>query len=282
MQNFLDAARNVAGALRGDASDSGSDATQSDVISKKAQQTEAAVSREHRLGMGAPPKKQAQQEEVLAPLDEEEREALVRRMQRRNGGGAYATARLGSAGRDRAMTPMGYPAASNAGHMSPSRQRLDAITARREDELRTLRERAKTSRDRARRAAQHTARLQAAREAAEEARREEARRAAIARQLAQQERERLAAQSARKAVPAIGNIRRAMPPPPTEKALLRKKRQQRPEWGQGHAGGYKLKAQPKPPQPKSKIAFELPGEAPPEQLQGKLWAPMLPGWMQGE
>ena len=202
-----------------------------------------AHSREQRLEMGAPPKKQAQQEEVLAPLDEDERSAVHRRLAAR-GGGPYATSRGFGGGGGGYGT--GRPAPS--GSLSPAKQRAAAQTARREQEIRTAREREVQARKRARHMAAVTARLQAEREAAEDARREEARQALAQRRAMQEERQRLAAEAAsRNNIPTFGStIQRAMPPPLTEKQILRKKRQARPEWGSGHAGGYKLKAQTHP------------------------------------
>ena len=246
MQVFGEA---IAAALRGDASDTSSIASMQPAERKK--QQDAAFDQPARQG-GGPPRKQQQQEEVLAPLDEEERQALRRRLANRGGSGTYATSRPGVKTTS-AYGPMGYgigsarhgPEASPSGFMSPSRQRRQVQTARREQEVRTAREQQRASRERARRAALHAAQLQQAHEEEEERQRQKAREELAARRQQQQERAALvAAQSARRVapVPTFGNnIRRAMPPPPTEKALLKKKRQARPEWGTGHAGGYKMK-----------------------------------------
>ena len=60
------------------------------------------------------------------------------------------------------------------------------------------------------------------------------------------ERTYLATQSARvKGLPPM-NVAKAMRPPPTNRVAKAKRRAQRPEWGQGHAGGARLKKDIRP------------------------------------
>ena len=190
----------------------------------------------------------------------------MRRRLAARGSGAYATSRAGG------THGYGTSRAFNSGALSPSRQRIAAMTARREQEMKTAREREQRARAHARQMAAVTARLQAAREAAEEARREETKRAIAASRQEHEERLRIAAEAARKNnIPALGrNIQRAMPPPPTEKQLLRRKRRDRPEWGSGHAGGYKLKAAQRP----TSAAQQ---QQPQQRSQRQCWEPPMTG-----
>ena len=170
-----------------------------------------------------------QQEEVLAPLDEDERQALRRRLVgNRGGSGAFATSRPGGK-----ASLAGYGSARDGGElpptgfMSPVKQRIQAQTARREQEVRTARDNEKKARERARRAAFNAAKQREQQQREYDAQQEEARQTLATRRQFQQERARVAADLASKVnVPAFGTkLARAMPPPPTEKALLRKKRQ---------------------------------------------------------
>jgi hypothetical protein len=262
MNVLFEAGKSVASALRGENfSDTSStrDVPTSASSEKKKAWEEGRLKAQSKLaGQGGPPRKQMQQEEVLAPLDDDEREALHRRLANR-GVGSYATARAGKGyvvGYTTGFSARGDP--SSSGYLSPTRQRMQAQTARREQEIRTAREREYQARERARKAALHTARLQAAREAAEAERREEARQALAARRQYQQERNRVAKESARRAnIPSLGgSIQKAMPPPPTEKQVAKKKRQMRPEWGTGHAGGHRMMAVRAPKQRSPSPTFE--------------------------
>jgi flagellar biosynthesis GTPase FlhF len=241
MQVFLEASARIAAALTSDVGSETSSTAQMSVRASK-----VGMTPEQRLGLGAPPRKQMQQEEVLAPLDEDERSAVRQRFAAR-GTGAYATSRGGGGGAFGSSSSCYSGRDAPSGSLSPAKQRLAAATARREAEVRTAREREGQVRQRARMMAALTARRTAEREAAEAARREEARKAFAEKMREQEERKRQVADQQRQmAIPGFGStIARAMPPPLTEKQILRKKRQARPEWGCGHAGGYKLKAEPR-------------------------------------
>jgi hypothetical protein len=215
------------------------------------------------------PAKQTQQEEVLAPLDDNERAAQQWRQHGQHGAGRFATARPGSTAAKCAppsydaaaaldgelAAPTGGPTGTSRGYRkgcagysarpsglhSPTRQRAQALTARCDEEHAARLEWERQQKERARRAAQRAALLATEREKAEEERRQEARREAEQRLAVTAERERVATQSARvRGLPPM-NVAKAMKPVPTMRARAAKKRAQRPEWGQGHAGGTRLK-----------------------------------------
>jgi hypothetical protein len=219
---------------------------------------------------GRPPAKQAQQEEVLAPIDQEERTALVKRFAARGGGGRFATARPGSGiqhasfaeqqgtgrglagdkARGYATQPYhkghaGYSARGNLGYLSPQRQRVQALTERKQEEARQRLAFEREQRERSRIAAQRAAALVLARETEERERREEARRKLAREQQLANERAYHAVQSARKAGLTPLKIGQAMKPPLSEKKKKARKRANRPEWGMGHAGGGRLRCEPK-------------------------------------
>lgn len=221
-------------------------------------------------GGGRPPAKQMQQEEVLAPLDAEERHAQLWR-RANQGAGRFATARPGAsssyvtgthnAGNDGFGETQtgGMPAASGraygkgcagysarggpmpSGSLSPTRLRVQAMTARKAQEDNDRRQWEAHQKERARKAAQRAGAIAAARAAAEEERREAARREIEMRARQAEERAFLATQSARvKGLPPV-NLAKAMRPPPTGRQRAYKKRAARPEWGTGHAGGRVLR-----------------------------------------
>ena len=219
---------------------------------------------------GLPPAKQRQQEEGYAPLDAEERDALNRRLANR-GAGSYATARpgmrqtyggvgstLGSSrvgfaadaqpsGRGYGFGHAGYSARGvPAAPLSPSRQRAQVLTARREAERKQQLHQERARREKARLASLRAGALASARMDEAEQRREEARRALQARAEFNEERKYLATQSARKVQMPKMNVAKAMAAAPTDKQLRAKKLKNRPEWGKGHAGGARMKKDLRP------------------------------------
>lgn len=221
---------------------------------------ETATQRTVVIAAGLPPAKQFQQEETFVAVDEEERRAqIMRRMHQ--GAGRFATARPGTTSSAAASSSAaaiatgaaptasypkgcaGYSArgASNPGYLSPTRQRAQELTSRRQHESALRLEWIRQQKEKARRAAQRAGALAAARAAVEEELRENARREAEERRAEAAERVHLATQSARqKGLPPV-NMARAMKAPPTMRQRNAKKRAQRPDWGQGHAGGRLLR-----------------------------------------
>lgn len=119
---------------------------------------------------------------------------------------------------------------------------MQALTARRQEDNAARLEAERAHRERARAAAQRAAAL-SARQAAEEEEKRQAARAALERQKSlANERAAAATQSARRAgLPPMKNIGLAMKTAPTERAARAKRRKARPEWGQGHAGGARMR-----------------------------------------
>ena len=118
---------------------------------------------------------------------------------------------------------------------------MQALTARRQEDN-AARLEAERASERARAAAQRAAAL-SARQAAEEEEKRQAARAALERQKSlANERAAAATQSARRSgLPPMKNIGLAMKTAPTERAARAKRRKARPEWGQGHAGGARMR-----------------------------------------
>ena len=220
----------------------------------------------------APRKQMQMQEEMVGPFDDRERDAEPRRYTQQHGAGRFATARAGAARGSRGAAPhaggphtddgsstttgssethnstfsgqssrgyakgcAGYSAPS--GYLSPTRQRVQALTARKEQEDAMRRMWAAQQKEKARKAAQRAGALAAAQTAREEERRAAAKRELELKQRDAEERAYRATQSARvKGLPPV-NLAKAMRPPPTGRQRAAKKRAQRPEWGAGHAGG---------------------------------------------
>ena len=123
--------------------------------------------------------------------------------------------------------------------MSPGKaQRLAAQTARREAENRTRRENERAIKERARKAAMRAGQRRTEEEAREKERRKAAREALWAQQEFAEQRDRVAHDLAAKvAIPSLG----ALSMPPTEKQIRRQHSRNRPEWGDGHAGGARMR-----------------------------------------
>lgn len=151
-----------------------------------------------------------------------------------------------SSGYGHGFSARGYSSARvEAGMLTPSQFRQIKASARRESDMRSARATVQQSRERARRAAQQAATRQSAREAVEEARREEARRHIREREKAVATRQDLLAASARKANVQPLSLRKVGG---GKAQSVRSKQhaahQNRPSWGQGHAGGHKISASP--------------------------------------
>lgn len=171
---------------------------------------------------GSPGKKQMQTEERTAPMDDQERRVLAQRLAHRS-----ATAR-----------------AHHASAKSVLSVRSAQRSAREDAEQRAARERVLKQREAARRAA-----LRAAAEHTAELERKEAHlQAELASIKAQKER--LAEMSSRPPpVLPPSNFRRAVLPPPSKAAMRRRATRNRPEWGEGHAGGRIMQARVIRPKP---------------------------------
>lgn len=122
--------------------------------------------------------------------------------------------------------------------MSPGKAaRLAAQTARREAEDRTRREQERVRKERARKLALRAGKQRAEEEAREKDRRRQLREAQWEQQQFVERRDRVAVeQAARANVPSLGMLSL----PPTEKQVRRRKLRNRPEWGEGHAGGHRM------------------------------------------
>ena len=186
------------------------------------------------VGMQPPPrvKKGIQQDEVDI-CDESEMAAVNQRRRPR----ASATSRA-TFGAPPMSAHGAHYSARVARPMSPGKaQRLAAQTARREAEERTRREQERARKERARKMAMRAGKQRAEEEAREKERRRQLREAQWEQQQFIERRDRVAAeQAARAGVPSLG----LLSVPPTEKQIRRRKLRNRPEWGEGHAGGHRM------------------------------------------
>jgi hypothetical protein len=187
-------------------------------------------------------KKAVQQDEANGPLDDAEREVIEQRRRARIAG-TSATARANYHGGGAPLQSAHghhYSARSIVRPASPTKAaRVAAQTARREEEQRTRRENERAQRERARKAALRAAQRRREEEQREREARVEERRARQAAQEYAGQRERMAEESRLRAgVPALNALKIA--PQQTEKQIRRQKRRNRPEWGEGHAGGNRL------------------------------------------
>lgn len=184
-------------------------------------------------------KKGVQQDEVdiSNQRDEAEANAVVERRRPR----ASATSRAALGGAPPMSAHGAHYTARVARPMSPGKaQRLAAQTARREAEDRMRREQERARKEKARKAAMRAGKQRAEEEAREKERRRQAREAQWEQQQFGEMRDRIAAEAAARAgVPSLG----ALSLPPTEKQIRRRKMRNRPEWGEGHAGGNRIRMQ---------------------------------------
>ena len=195
--------------------------------------------------MFAPMRKGQQQEEEGATYDDAEHAAVAERRRGRSAGySATSRAALGGG--------MVMPMSAHGAHYSArvprpmsatKAARVAAQTARREAEARARREHERAERDKARQKALKAAQRRQAEEERERERRQAERAALRAAQEFGEERERVAAEVRERANVPLLNVG---PAAPNEKAARRRRLKNRPEWGEGHAGGHKLRLRQSP------------------------------------